>query len=246
MSHFFYEGSVAHTRFSPKHHAFTYPFFLLDIDVQQLSTLKNRLFGMEGFNLFSFFASDHFGMSDDFNKNITALLADFNVTPTKSMRFMTLPRVLNFVFNPISLLLLSEKGTLRALFAEVHNYNGGRIVYHVPLERTENGCYSGQTQKSMYVSPFMPTQGLYHFELCQRDAHFGIRITYSVANTKMLVASFNGDAKAFSASAIASLFMRHTLLSVKVVTRTLWQSLRLRLKGLAFMPPRAEDMIRRY
>lgn len=247
MSHCFYEGHVAHTRFSPKRHAFSYPFFLLDIDVQQLSTLKNRLFSFGRMNLFSFFARDHFGESDSFEQNIKTLLASFHVTPTASMRFVTLPRIMNFVFNPISILLLHEEGSVTALFAEVHNYNGGREVYYVPLEKSSaNGCYSGEAQKSMYVSPFMPTEGLYRFELCQHNAHFSIRIIYSVADEKMLVASFSGDAKAFSATAIAKLFMRHTLLSVKVVTRTLWQSLRLRLKGLVFMPPRTEDMIRRF
>ncbi len=54
------------------------------------------------------------------------------------MRFLTLPRVLNFVFNPISVLVLfDEESNPRHILAEVHNYNGGRVVYCVKLEKDE-------------------------------------------------------------------------------------------------------------
>ncbi|OYY57496.1 MAG: DUF1365 domain-containing protein, partial [Sulfurovum sp. 28-43-6] len=61
MSHHFFEGTVYHKRFTPSVHEFTYPFYLLDIDLDFLSSLKNRLFSLGGFNLFSFKSEDHFG-----------------------------------------------------------------------------------------------------------------------------------------------------------------------------------------
>ena len=54
MSHSFFEGTVYHKRYTPKVHEFTYPFYLLDIDLSLLDRLKNRLFSFEGVNLFSF------------------------------------------------------------------------------------------------------------------------------------------------------------------------------------------------
>jgi hypothetical protein len=79
---------------------------------------------------------DHFGTSTDFFKNIEELLKKFHLKATKKMRFITLPRVLNFVFNPISVLVLFDEQNLPThILAEVHNYNNGRIVYPVKLEK---------------------------------------------------------------------------------------------------------------
>jgi DUF1365 family protein len=154
MSHRFLEGSVYHKRFVPKVHEFTYPFFLLDIDVSKLHRLKNRLFSLGGWNLFSFFPKDHFGSSEDFYKNIESLLADFDLQPTKDMRFLTLPRIFNYVFNPISVLMLFDEGKPTSMLVEVHNYNGGRIVYFVSLKHQVENRYNGVVDRYVCLAFF--------------------------------------------------------------------------------------------
>jgi DUF1365 family protein len=246
MSHLFYEGSVYHKRFSPKVHEFTYPFYLLDIDLSLLDRLKNKLFALEGFNLFSFKSKDHFGKSSDFHTNVEELLETFSLEATEEMRFVTLPRVMNFVFNPISVLILSKEGQPTDLLVEVHNYNGGRVVYPVILNTNDERNYTGSIPKSMYVSPFLETKGEYRFLFREDQEKMTLKVDLYEEGKKKLTASFSGEARPFESKTVAKLFVKHSFLTFWVVTRTLWQSLKLWAKGLKFYSPMPSDQIRRY
>jgi len=239
MSHMLYEGEVYHKRFIPKKHEFTYPFFLLDIDMTHFKSLHSKLF--------SFSAKDHFGQSDDFEQNIETILQDFQIEKPAFMRFITLPRMFNFVFNPISILVMfDESNTPTQMLVEVHNYNGGRVVYPVRLKHEAESKYSGSVFKDMYVSPFLKRDGLYKFVVDYTQEHLNISITLFEDNQKTLIASLNTKSKEYTSQNIREMFFRHIFLTFRVVTRTLWQSLRLYLKGLTFNGVTAQDQIRRY
>jgi DUF1365 family protein len=246
VSHAFYEGEVYHKRYRPKEHVFRYPFYLLDIDLSILNTLKNPLFSLEGFNLFSFRSKDHFGNNVDFLKNVHELLDKFNVASTEKMRFMTLPRVSNFVFNPISLLILFENGKPTFLFAEVHNYNGGRVVYPVKLSSDGFNSFKGKIEKEMYVSPFLETNGEYLFHLNYKKEEIALNVDLVQEGEKTLTAAFRGRLKSFRAKSVWTLFMKHSFITLWVVTRTLWQTFKLWQKKLRWYSPTPSDQIRRY
>ena len=246
MSHSFFEGTVYHKRYTPKVNEFTYPFYLLDIDLSLLDRLKNRLFSFEGVNLFSFRSKDHFGQSEDFMENVETLLQKFGLTSSENMHFVTLPRVANFVFNPISVLIRFDKNVPTHLFAEVHNYNGGRVVYPVKLTEKDSRSYQGEVMKEMYVSPFLETSGEYRFFLRYDEGKMSLKVDLYEAGEKKLTASFSGTARPFKSMTIAKLFVRHSFLTFWVVTRTFWQSFRLWRKGLTLYSPTKLDQIRRY
>jgi uncharacterized protein len=239
MSHLLYEGEVYHKRFIPKLHEFTYPFFLLDIDLSDFKSLKSKFF--------SFSAKDHFGESGDFMQNVDELLTKFEIDKTRNMRFITLPRMFKFVFNPISILVLfDEDKTPVEMLVEVHNYNGGRIVYPVSLKHESATKYSGSVFKDMYVSPFLKRDGLYKFVVDYTQEHLNISITLYEENEKTLIAALKTSSKTYTDQNIREIFFRHMFLTFRVVTRTLWQTLRLYLKGLTFNAVTAQDEIRRY
>lgn len=241
MSHLLYEGEIYHKRFIPKVHEFTYPFFLLDLDPTKIASLSSRLL--------RFKPQDHFGQSDNFAQNIEELLEKFEIAPAsvKSMRFLTLPRMFNFVFNPISILVLfSEEKTPSQMLVEVHNYNGGRVVYPVKLTHESATKYSGSVFKDMYVSPFLKRDGLYKFVIDYTQEHLNLSITLYEENQKTLIAALKTSAQDYTTQNARAIFFRHLFLTFRVVTRTLWQTLRLRLKGLKFTNPTPQDQIRRY
>lgn len=246
MSHNFYEGTVYHKRFTPKEHSFTYPFYLLDIDLSMLEGLKKKLFSLEGFNLFSFRSKDHFGNTENFMENVRELLRKFDLSPTEKMHFITLPRVMNFVFNPISVLILFEEDHPTHLFAEVHNYNGGRVVYPVSLSMKTQNRYEGKIMKDMHVSPFLQREGEYRFMLEYGAKNMMLKVDLYEEGTKKLTAAFNGAARSFENATLLKLFARHTFITFAVVTRTIWQSLKLWRKGLTFYSPISLDKTRRY
>ncbi|KIM10166.1 MAG: hypothetical protein KU37_11840 [Sulfuricurvum sp. PC08-66] len=246
MSHRFYEGVIYHRRFVPKMHTFSYRFFLLDIDVAYIDCLSHRFFGYEKGNLFSFTARDHFGASDDFATNVAALLEAHALPKPTSIRYITLPRIAGFVFNPASFLILLEGQTPTQMFVQVHNYNGGRILYPVTLRgATHGGVYTGKVPKEMHVSPFFARDGEYTFTLQYSPSALRINIEYSRDGVCQLVAAFNGDALPFTSRTVTALFARHTFLTLWVVTRTLWQSWKLWRKGLAWHTPNALDTTKR-
>ncbi|MGA1932196.1 DUF1365 domain-containing protein [Arcobacter sp. YIC-464] len=246
-AHQFYDGVIYHKRFLPKSHDFKYKFFMLDIDTNSLDELKTKLFSYNKLNLFSFKSKDHFGKQENFLSNIDELLKKFDIQKPTKTRFITLPRILNFVFNPISLLLLfNEKDELDYILAEVHNYNGGRVIYPVKLHHRGHNLYRGEIPKDMYVSPFFKRDGDYSFLFRYDKSNVALKIDLFEENKKMLTASFSGTPLEFSNKSIIKLFLKHTFLTFFVVTRTLWQSLKLYKKGLKFNSVEDIDTKRRY
>lgn len=239
MSHLYYEGEVYHKRYIPKVHEFTYPFFLLDIDMNEYKTLQSKLF--------SFSAKDHFGKTDDFEQNVEEILKKFSIETPDSMRFITLPKMFNFVFNPISILVLFDKNkTPTQMLVEVHNYNGGRIVYPVTLEHKGETKFAGSVAKDMYVSPFLQRDGVYKFVVDYTDEKLNISVILYEENEKTLIAALTTKSLEYSEQNTRKLFFRHIFLTFRVVTRTVWQSLRLYIKGLKFVSVTPQDQLRRY
>ena len=115
-----YVGETVHHRLSPKPHSFRYRLFqlLLDIDridsdLRGLKALRHGRFG-----LFSFDDRDH-GWRDkrSLRSWVMARLSEAAVPATACrIRLLTFPRVLGFVFNPISVFYVEDvAGGLEAM-----------------------------------------------------------------------------------------------------------------------------------
>ena len=245
-NHKFYEGNIYHKRFHPRVHEFKYNFYLLDIDLNYFQNLKNSFFSINKLNLLSFKAKDHFGKSDNFLENVDDLLEKFNIKKTNNMRFLTLPRVLNFVFNPLSaLVIFNENNEATHLLAEVHNYNNGRVIYPIILEK-KGKSYTGKVIKDMYVSPFFKTDGVYEFELKYDENKLFLKIDLFEDNEYKLTAIFNSKAKDFNKKSSLNIFFKYMFSTFLVVTRTYFQAIKLFIKGLKIYTPRDQDKERRY
>ncbi|MGM0520030.1 MAG: DUF1365 domain-containing protein [Campylobacterota bacterium] len=247
-NHKFYDGKVYHKRFSPKEHSFKYKFFVLDIDIDSIEKLSdNALFSYEKFNIFCFKSKDHFGKNSNFKENVEELLKKHGISDYSNLRFITLPRILNFVFNPISLLLIYDKQkNLSYLLAEVHNYNGGRVVYPIKLESRGYNLYKGEVPKDMLVSPFFKRYGEYSFLFRYDKSNVALKIDLFEQSVKVLTASFSGTPVQFNTKNTFKLFLKHTFLSFFVVIRTFFQAFKLYKKGLKFNSAEEKDKIRRF
>ena len=246
MSHRYYDGTIYHKRFSPKIHDFKYKFFMLDIDISKIDTLRNRLFSLNRFNLFSFHTKNHFGSSKSFNENVEMLLSKFSIKRDLSMRFITLPSICGFVFNPISVLVVFDNNKPCYMLAEVHNYNGGRVVYFVELSSKDGRFFKGKSVKNMYVSPFFKREGDYKFTLEYTEKNIALSVSLYEDDKRVLNSTFKAESISFSELNIIKLFFKHTLLTFWVVFRTLYQSVKLKLKGISWNSPTSKDKIRRF
>jgi DUF1365 family protein len=126
-----YTGTVMHRRFKPRAHRLNYRVFWCLFDLDELPYLPSRLrfFSFKGFNLFGFRNSDH---GDSSNRPLRAQVEAHLATAGidlggGAIRLLCMPRLLGFVFNPISVYYCYDRcGALKALLYQVHNTFGQR------------------------------------------------------------------------------------------------------------------------
>jgi DUF1365 family protein len=237
-----YSGTVLHRRLRPKANAFRYAVFFLRFPLDRIDELPNLVFSVNRFNLLSFHFADH-GDGRTPRAWIGELLAAEGIHDADGeIVLQTFPRVLGFVFNPVSFWYChGADGTLRAILAEVNNTFGERHCY---LLRAGEGLPIRQGQelaaaKVFHVSPFCRIEGGYRFRFHEaaRDGARQVvaRIDYHDAEGALLLTSVSGRARAFSAPALIRAFITHPLMTMGVVARIHWQAARLFLKGVPFV-----------
>lgn len=240
MSHVIYDGIVHHGRTLPKKNSFRYKSFYVGIDVTDLEKLTNRYFSLEKWNLYSFFAKDHFGSSGNLKDNIMEILKTFDL-PAEGRKFcfVTLPRMFGFVFNPVSFLIVSLGEKVERIIAEVHNFEGGRALYPLVLTESAKGRFKAKADKDFYVSPFFTVEGHYDFEFDLSPGCFEARISLNQQDKTVLVTSFKGSEMALSERNLIRIFCKHGFLTFYVITRTVYQAFKIRFKGIkqVAMPP---------
>jgi uncharacterized protein len=159
-----YVGTVRHRRRRPTTNAFGYPVHHLLLDLGELEDLDRRLWGF-GYNraaVTSFHDVDHFGPANrPVREKLAAWLAGWGVAlPDGPVRVLTSPRVLGYVFNPVSWWFCHEPdGQLAFVVAEVCNTFGESHSYLLEdLDRRADGTVRARAEKAFHVSPFLPIE----------------------------------------------------------------------------------------
>ncbi len=167
-SQFFCWANVVHKRLKPSVNQFSYRIFYLCFDIAKIENLASKFLSLNRFNLFSFYFCDH-GNRDGSSLEvwIRGILRDKNLDQlVKKIYLMTHPRVLGYVFNPVSFwFCCDENDDLIAVLAEVSNTFGENHNYlifnsnHAPIEQNQWFV----AKKEFHVSPFFNVEGVYKF-----------------------------------------------------------------------------------
>jgi DUF1365 family protein len=226
-------AKVMHKRLFPKINSFHYGVYYLALPLSKLDNLDLPF-------VFSFHRKDH-GAKDgnDLRVWIGSLIPE--VEPEDEILLITLPRVLGYVFNPISFwLCLNANGQVRAMLCEVNNTFGESHSY---ICRPENGqiilpedMMTGE--KIFHVSPFLEREGSYQFRIDYQQAeNFGAWIDYYDKNgKKQLVTSLMGNLQPLTKQNMWRCFWRYPLVTFKVIGLIHYQALRLFIKGIRYIP----------
>jgi DUF1365 family protein len=238
-------GQVMHHRMKPKVHRFRYGVFNLLIDLDRLPAADrlSRWFSVGRFNLLSFRESDH-GPEDPkaapghLRRHVTALLAPAGVDASEGrVLLLCYPRVLGFVFNPISVYFVYDRtGAPVALIYEVRNTFGEMHTYVCPIEpgqMSEAGVRQ-ERDKLFYVSPFIDQPMRYHFRILPPGERVHVRILETDAEGPILAATFTGAPRPLTSAETLKAFFGHPLLTLKVVAGIHWEAARLWFKGIMF------------
>lgn len=231
-------GRVMHRRLRPVVHAFRYPVFFVRLPLRRLAAARNAIFSVDRANLLAFHQRDH-GPRDGsaLLPWIQRLLRERGLPDDGEIVLQAFPRVLGYVFNPISLWFCHDRdGALVALLAEVNNTFGGH--HHYLLHNPDRApLRDGQVlvaDKALHVSPFCKVEGCYRFRLRLAQPVQRMHIDYADAGSTLLLTSISGRARRWSAAALLGAFLRMPLLTLGVTVRIHWQALRLWLKRVPF------------
>jgi DUF1365 family protein len=246
-------GQVMHRRLRPVAHRFVYPVSYCLLPLTALEASSSRLFSINRFNLFSFHHADH-GARDGSHPLpwIRALLDGAGVHADGEIWLQCFPRVLGYVFNPVSFWFChGADGTLRAVLAEVNNTFGGR--HHYLLAHADGSALQdGETlraDKVFPVSPFMAVGGEYRFRFHARDDAGApswrlARIEHGDAAGDLLHTAISGRAMPLATGPLLRAALAFPLQSLAVMLRIHWQAFRLWIKGAPFFshpPTKLED-----
>jgi len=214
-----YVGDVYHKRKRPQEHSLRYRVFTLLLDLDDIPSIAARLwlFSYNSWNLLGFYDKD-FGEKKDesLRAYIERLLVanDIEQYP-QTILLSCYPRVLGYVFNPLSLFYcLDEKGTIFAVVHEVHNTFGERHAYVLPVTDDAQEWIEQEATKQLFVSPFAHMNMHYDFRLNVPAEKQVIVIRASDEEGVLITASYVSNRKPLSAATLIREFFRLPLMTL--------------------------------
>jgi hypothetical protein len=230
-----YAGQVVHRRLRPRPHRLSYRVFSLLLDVDRIGEADRacRLFSLNRLNALSHYDRDHgAGDGEPVSEFARRVLTDAGLgAATHRIELLAYPRVLGYVFNPLSVYYgYRRDGGLGGLIYEVNNTVGERTCYVVAAGVPSGGVHAQGCDKAMYVSPFTPSKGTYGFRITPpaEELTVGVQLRDSVG--PLLLTYFRARGRPLDDRKIASALALHPAMTLKVTGAIHLEALRLLLK----------------
>ena len=230
-------SSIVHKRFGKIDHLFKYNVPSIFLDLDELEKLKNNsyIFAINSFNILSFYEKDH-GYRD--NRKIRDYIIDhlvkFNIKYKKlKIKILCFPRILGYVFNPLSVMYCYDDKKLISIFYEVKNTSNEQHTYvFAKGSDLEINILKHKCNKNFYVSPFIGMRGKYLFTNILNQEKISLIIDlYDTNNNKILMASQTGKFDDFKAIKLLKYNFLNPLFGFKVIAAILFEALRIVFKG---------------
>jgi DUF1365 family protein len=224
-----YTGTLMHARRSPARHVFRYPvsYWLLDLDELPELERRLRLFSVNRRNVVSLHDRDHFD-GTPLKQAVIDLVGDPTI---ERVLVLTQPRVLGYVFNPVSFYWCYRRdGSLVCMVAELNNTFGERLpeVLRGPELRYEQ-------RKRLHVSPFFGLDQSYEYAFSQPGSEVWARIhVRDDDGARPLTAVLHGRRLELDNRSLAGLLLRYPLQPLQVTALIHYQALRLWAKRVPF------------
>lgn len=243
-------ANVWHKRLKPVVNSFSYRVFYLCFDIAKTQKLRSKFLSYNRFNLFSFYDKDH-GNRDgsSLERWIRKILSNHNLNErSKKIFLLTHPRVLGYVFNPVSFwFCLDDQENLIAVLSEVNNTFGENHNYlvfnfdHSPIQ--QNQWF--EAKKEFHVSPFFEVKGSYKFRFVFNQNQIAAWIDYlSNDSQKSLLTNVICRKVEPSDSRLLAQFLTIPFMTMKVIFLIHWQALKLIIKKNKYIPKPKQKTIR--
>ncbi len=236
-----YTGRVAHRRYFPTGHRFSYGVYYLWLDLEELEDLDRRVPGF-GYNRaapFAFHDRDH-GPRDGsplrlwFDAQLQRAGIDLEGGP---VRILTMPRIFGYVFNPLSVWFgFGPAGDLRAVLYEVSN-TFGQWHHHLFAAGTPDatGAVRHVFGKELFVSPFIGMDAFYEFRVRPPAERAAVIMREFQPEGQVLTATLTARRRQLSGTGLWRAFAAHPFVTAKVIGGIHFEAFRLWRKGIAHM-----------
>ena len=233
---FIYNGKVIHKRFKPKEHYFKYNVFSLFLDLDEINVINKKIlfFSYNKFNLISFYEKDHgnrdgSSLADWVKKSLKTI--GVNIENIK-IKLLCYPRIFGYVFNPLSIFFVyDKKSNLIAILYEVKNTFGEQHTYVFKVNEN-NKFIKNNCEKKFFVSPFMNIDSKYYFKVLDPNEKLSVVIDQRDKDGKLLFASQDGVKSNFTSKNLIFSYLRHPLMTFKIISAIHFEALRLWIKGI--------------
>jgi hypothetical protein len=238
-------GIVRHRRLRPQEHAFEYPTFFVLLPMRALREASQaQPLARNRFGLLAFHDADHGDGRADALAWLEKTLAAEGITDADGEIWLhTYPRVLGFVFKPVSFWYCHRAdGSLAAILVEVNNTFGERHAYLLAGAGLGWGREL-RARKVFHVSPFCRVEGNYRFRFMLTADRTVARVDHDDEAGALLQTSVSGRLEPLTPATARRAFAAMPLMTLGVIVRIHWQALRLALKRVPFFgkpaPPQA-------
>lgn len=257
-----------HARFAPKAHRFDYRIFLFALDLDELEVVSRQLrfFSLGSPNLYSFREGDYLPTQEplhnasglasgalkaerlNLKERVVAHLAAGGIDLTDGrVLLVTLPRVLGYLFNPVSFYFCYDRtGAPVAALAEVTNTFKEMKPYTLGPEagagRPEAGdgrqvgaeaaTFQKRVPKHFYVSPFSDVDVSFDFTLRTPGDRLSVQIDDFVGTKRMLTSSLAGPRQPLTDARLAWFTLKYPLLTLRIIGLIHWHAFRLWVKNV--------------
>ncbi len=225
-----------HRRLSPREHEFVYRIFLFYLDLDEVPQLVQDvpILGLNEPNLYSLRDEDYFRIrSGTLRENVGLFLRSegFSTLPHR-IRLLTLPRLLGYTFNPVSIFFCFDEDD-RPLVSviQVGNTFGELKPFLVPVTK-EGDAFHIRTPKNFYVSPFSDLDLLFDFRFENPGGRLRVAIDEFDVSGKTLISTLTGSRTELTLGNLLRLTVKYPFVTLKIIALIHWEAFRLWRKGI--------------
>ena len=237
-----YEGWVRHRRHDPLEHEFRYPLFMAYLDLGELPWVLDPYPGWSARRPAParFKRSDYLGPADRPLAECVreAVVARGGPEPRGPIRLLTNLRYFGHTFNPVSFYYCFDEAGERveSVLAEVTNTPWGERHSYLLGRAGSERVIRGHIDKAFHVSPLMDMEHTYDWRTSEPNGRIQVHIDSRSPRGTDFDATLSLERVELSRSSTRRVLARYPAMTMQVMAKIYWQSLRLWLKGAPYFP----------